>query len=477
VAKASDPPAGTKDADKAGLLSGLLAEEDEFDRRSLWRIGSWGVAAVGAVVLAVAANQSSLGWRRDQVAAADMARQAQQIQSLTKEGQNETRRLASAIDTLNSDRDRLFSRVTVIEQGLDSVTGAIAKQNATANSMASAAAPPKPMPPASAMPAMISPPPIVAADNAASTMPPPQSQATPPANTVAIAPERPKEQAKTEQTKTEQTKAEAPKPAPAAADNTSLPQIASSKSTATPPAGPAPAPAQTPAPSIGTTKSMMGPPDPAAPRLIETSKEATKTANAAPAPSTAPPAPASDANAAAPPKDEEKPELDADAANGADKSTIQRTEFAVELGGANSISGLRALWRGLLKSHDNRAALAELQPIIVLRESNTGLGMQLKLAAGPLHDAAEAAKICAALTESSKRTCETTVFDGQRLAMGNEETQPAPDGKAQPATAAGGKSTSYKRYYGKHSAKKDDPPPPPPKESSTFSSLFGVGKH
>jgi hypothetical protein len=219
--------------------------------------------------------------------------------------------------------------------------------------------------------------------------------------------------------------------------------------------------------------------------MIESSKDQTKdqikdqtktAANVVPAPAAAPPAPASDANTtAAPSKDEEKPELDADAANDADKSTIQRTEFAVELGGANSISGLRALWRGLLKSHDNKTALAELQPIIVLRESNTGLGMQLKLAAGPLHDAAEAAKICAALTESSKRTCETTVFDGQRLTMGAEEAQPAPPTKPQPATEAGGKSTSYKRYYPKHS-KKDDPPAAPAKESSTFSSLLGLGK-
>jgi hypothetical protein len=100
--------------------------------------------------------------------------------------------------------------------------------------------------------------------------------------------------------------------------------------------------------------------------------------------------------------------------------------------------------------------------------------MQLKLAAGPLHDAAEAAKICAALTESSKRTCETTVFDGQRLAMGADETQPTPAVKPQPAAEAGGKSTSYKRY--KHSSRKDDPPAPPPKESSTFSSLLGLGK-
>lgn len=503
MAKASDPPAGTKNADQAGLLSGLLAEENEFDRRTLWRIGSWGVTAVGAVVLAVAANQSSMGWRRDQMAAADLSRQAQQIASLAKESQNETKRLASAIDTLNNDRDRLFARVTVVEQGLDSVTGTIAKQSAAANSVASASSPPKPMPPASAMPSLISPPPVIAADNAASSVPAPQSQAAAPkANTAAVSPEKSKqqikaepakEQAKAEQAKAEQAKTDTAKPAPAAADAASLPQIASNKpTTATsatnPPAPPAPLmAAQTPPSSMGATKSMMGPPDPGAPRMIETpkdtskepTKEATKTANAAPAPApmTATPAAAPDANAAAaPPKDEEKPELEADAGKEAESSTIQRTEFAVELGGANSIGGLRALWRGLLKTHGNRAALGELQPIIVLRESNTGLGMQLKLAAGPLHDAAEAARICAALTESSKRSCETTVFDGQHLAMGNEEAQPAAEGK-EPPTAAGGKSTSYKHYYPKHSSKKEEPPPPPPPpQSSTFSSLFGI-KH
>jgi hypothetical protein len=479
VAKASDPHAGTKDADKAGLLSGLLAEENEFDRRSLWRIGSWGVAAVGAVVLAVAANQSSMGWRRDQLAAADLARQAQQIQSLARESQNETRRLVSAIDTLNSDRDRLFARVTVVEQGLDSVTGTISKQSAAANAASVASVPPKPMPPASAMPSMIAAPSVVAADAAMAPAVPLPSQPA------AAAPEKPKvEPAKAEPAKTDQAKAEPTKPTPAAPDAAALPQIASSKPVASPASPTAPAvAAQAAPPAIGAGKSIMGPPDPGAPRLIETAKEPTKepvktAANTAPAPAATSPAAAPEPSAAAaPPKDQEKPELDADTATDADKSTIQRTEFAVELGGANSISGLRALWRGLLKSRDNRTALGELQPIIMLRESNTGLGMQLKLAAGPLHDAAEAAKICAALAEGSKRSCETTVFDGQRLAMGSGEdtAQPAPSAKPQPATEAGGKSTSYKRY--KHSGKKDDTPAaPPPKESSTFSSLLGLGK-
>src|ERR1700737_682390 len=141
----------TKDSDKlaasfetentGGVLSGLLAEEDVFDRRTLWRLGSWGLASVGAVVVALYANQSSIALRHEEAAAADLARQARQIQSVAKESQNETRRLASAIDTPNSDRDRLYSRVTVLEQGLDSVTGAIARQSTAAASPPAAPAP------------------------------------------------------------------------------------------------------------------------------------------------------------------------------------------------------------------------------------------------------------------------------------------------------------------------------------------------
>src|ERR1700732_908829 len=108
MAKDPDNLAGSFAAENTdGLLSGFLADEDEFDRRALWRLGSGRFASVCAVVVALYANQSSIGLRREQVAAADLARQAQQIQSVARESQNETRRLAYAIDTLHSDRDRL----------------------------------------------------------------------------------------------------------------------------------------------------------------------------------------------------------------------------------------------------------------------------------------------------------------------------------------------------------------------------------
>jgi hypothetical protein len=64
-----------------------------------------------------------------------------------------------------------------------------------------------------------------------------------------------------------------------------------------------------------------------------------------------------------------------------------------------------------------------LRPIIVIKESAKGLGMQLRLVAGPLNDAGAAARICAVLTEN-KRPCETTIFDGQRLSLKSDDVPP-----------------------------------------------------
>ncbi len=154
MAKDPDNLARSFDTENTGgLLSGFLAEEDELDRRALWRIGSWGVGAVGAVIIAVLANQTSIGLRREQMAAADLTRQAQQAQLVARESQNETRRLASAIDTLSGDRDRLYSRVTSLEQGLDSVTGAIARQGPVATSQPAPATAATPAEPPTAAPA------------------------------------------------------------------------------------------------------------------------------------------------------------------------------------------------------------------------------------------------------------------------------------------------------------------------------------
>jgi hypothetical protein len=396
---------GFEDENTGGVLSGLLAEEDVLDRRALWRLGSWGVASVGALIIAVYANQSSIGGRRDQVAATDLARQAQQIQSVAKESQNETRRLASAIDTLNGDRDRLYSRVTVLEQGLDSVTGAIARQNAV-----------------TASPPAVSASPATAASQAAQN-PSPAPVASPVATTAAAPAEKPR------------AEAAAAEPAPVTVSSVGQGN----------PTAPVPAPAP-----LMAAKSMMAPPDAAAAKLIEPGMPANAMA-AAPKPELV---------ASAPPADD--PEAEASQAT-LPKVAVQRTEFGVDVGGANSVNGLRALWRGLLKSKSN-APLTTLRPIIVVREGSTRPGMQLRLVAGPLSDAAAAAKICAVLIEN-QRSCETTVFDGQRLAMKADE-QPAA-AATKPATA---KPVARRRGVSKRV--ENDEPAKKPDSPSTLSSLF-----
>jgi len=440
LARKPDHLADFEADDAGGVLSGLLAEENELDRRTLWRIGSWGAGATAAVILAVMANQSSLGVKREQVAAVDITRQAQQIQLVARESQSDARRLAAAIDTLNSDRDRLYARVTGLEQGLESVTGAIARQGSSAASHPvthaepPAAQNPQPQPPVA--PVATAPAAAPAADKSAAATAEPApgpvySAAKDAVKTDAAKAESAKETAKLESAKAEMTKAELPKVEAAKAD-VLKPE----------PAKPSPA---TP---LMAEQSMLAPPDPAAGRLIEPGK--------VPNPVIASPIP--DVVAAVPSAADAEADDDA-----APKVLLRRTEFGVDLGSANSVNGLRMLWRGLLKSRSN-ALLTALRPIIVIKESTNGLGMQLRLVAGPLNDAGAAARICAVLTEN-KRPCETAIFDGQRLSLQADD----------PPTAA--KPVPRRRGIAKRAAvvveevsKKPEAPPPP--TQTTLSSFF-----
>jgi hypothetical protein len=276
-------------------------------------------------------------------------------------------------------------------------------------------------------------------------------------------------------------------------------------------------------------KSIIGPPDPAAPRPVEALKSAdAKSPSARPADVKAADATPSDIKGGdikgtGMKMAEARVEAKADAkgtdaplsassevvafANGTDEAdtpvasvAVKQTDFAIDLGSANSLGGLRALWRGV--RHLN-TELGALSPIVVIREGRNGLGMQLHLAAGPLKDAASAAKICAMLTET-KRACETTVYDGQRLAMKTDATQSPPtikpagpdagsDAKSSETKSSdaklnanaegkvdaksGSSSGSSKRGWYRHAKKEEPPPPPPPApestSTSTFSALFG----
>jgi hypothetical protein len=450
--------------DAGGLLTGFLAEEDQFDRRSLWRLGWWGVGAVGAVIVAVLAHQSSIGLRREQIANADLARQSQQIQSIARESQHETRRLASAIDTLNGDRDRLYSRITVLEQGLDSMTGSIARQNAAAGS-------PQATPQSSSIvsSSIVSSAPVSSSPVSSSTLPAspvasstttsaslPSQATSASAASSATASQAPASPAKAEPPVAQSA---APTVAPvattAAAKDAAMPDkpppVAAASEpaslTAAPPARPmaSNALAATPATPLMPAKSIMAPPDVAAGKLIAPDTPP-DTAAAAPDPEVVAATTSSD-------------DANADAAPAA--ATVQQTEFAVDVGTANSVGGLRALWRGLLKSKSN-AALAALHPIIVVKEANNGLGMQLRLVAGPLSDAAAAAKICAAMLEGKRATCETTVFDGQHLALKDDEPQAS-------ARLAPGRPAVHRRSIAKRVMTVEPPKPQPTTLSLFFS--------
>ncbi|HEY0912960.1 MAG TPA: hypothetical protein VGD75_22275, partial [Bradyrhizobium sp.] len=283
MAKHSEQRAGDYETENTGgLLSGLLADEEHLDRRAMFRLGSWGAASVGAVVVAVLANQSGLKSRHDEIASLDLTRQSLQIQSVAKESQNETRRLASAIDTLNGDRDRLYSRLTSLEQGLESVTGAIAKQNV--------APPPAPPPVAPAAAAATSQPVVQTA------APEPAPVVAPVATTATATPTT--EKTSTEKAPTEKPRADAKKPTPSAAAPVatvapSTPAVATVA--ATPPA-PAPSnpPATTSVKPLMASKSLMSPPDTAAGKLIEpepSAKTVDKTAAVTPQPAAPAPAP------------------------------------------------------------------------------------------------------------------------------------------------------------------------------------------
>jgi hypothetical protein len=349
--------------DGAGWINRFLADEDEFDGRSMWRLASWGVGSVGALIVAILAIRSPAAVNRDQLASAEVARQSQQVQWIARESQNKARELAAAVDTLNSDRDRLYARVTVLEQGLDSVTGALARP---------AAAPPAASPPASPI-----------------AMMPAQAAPVPSADANSIGPVKPAD-----------VKAE---PAP-------------------------------PPPKIAPVATFVPTEFPASAKPGAQKAEA-------PAPDVAPIATAAIASAEPATKETTTQNL------------VLKTDFGVDLGGANSIEGLRAVWRGVLKVHSQQ--LASLQPVIAVKERHDGLGMQLRLIAGPLSDAAEAAKLCAEFLTVSNRACETSVYEGQRLSMIREKKPEAP-------------APRVKRRNKQSSEAVEEKP-----QTSSFSSFFG----
>jgi hypothetical protein len=96
------------------------------------------------------------------------------------------------------------------------------------------------------------------------------------------------------------------------------------------------------------------------------------------------------------------------------ESSISRTEFGIDLGPAGNSDGLRALWSTVRAQHG--ALLEGLHPMGLMRETGQPGGAELRLVAGPLLNAAAAARLCAVLSGTG-RTCQPSIFDSQRQAL------------------------------------------------------------
>jgi hypothetical protein len=102
------------------------------------------------------------------------------------------------------------------------------------------------------------------------------------------------------------------------------------------------------------------------------------------------------------------------APGGPAQSVATKTDFGIDIGGNASLDGLRVLWTNLKAAQP--AMLEGLRPVIAIREGGKPGMFELRLVAGPLANAGAAARLCAALAAAGQ-TCQTTVFDGQRLAL------------------------------------------------------------
>src|ERR1043166_2947241 len=118
-------------------FSTALAQQ--FDMRSLLRLALWGGAAAADLLVAVISARSNLGSQRIMLASRGPQPPAEQVSPVNAqlaaraaENERETKRLSDALHALATDRDRLLTRLTLIERNLEDMTGSINRQTAAA---------------------------------------------------------------------------------------------------------------------------------------------------------------------------------------------------------------------------------------------------------------------------------------------------------------------------------------------------------
>jgi TolA-binding protein len=136
------------------------AKLNRFDVRSLWRVVFWGSSAALAVVVVAGTALSDVGTQRFKVAVAsaldhfrptppapsepppvmivraaeiekqtqELGRQTQEFRRQNEELNAQAQQLRESIKQLSADRDQLKTRISLLEQNLEDITGAIKRQ-------------------------------------------------------------------------------------------------------------------------------------------------------------------------------------------------------------------------------------------------------------------------------------------------------------------------------------------------------------
>jgi TolA-binding protein len=181
------------------------AKLNRFDGRSLWRAVFWGSSAVLAVVVVAGTALSDVGTQRFKVVLAsaldhfrptpptaseppfvmvlraaeiekqtqELGRQTQEFRRQTQELNTQAQQLREAVKQLSADRDQLKTRISLLEQNLEDITGTIKRQ----------AQQPAPTPKEPALTAVQAPPAITAPPTTTASIAEPSPRASAPTPT------------------------------------------------------------------------------------------------------------------------------------------------------------------------------------------------------------------------------------------------------------------------------------------------------
>jgi hypothetical protein len=340
--------------------------DEHFDMPAMIRLGAWGLGALLAVVVAVFAASANMGARHSNVATTTIAKSEAKLPSETKAAP-EPPRMTTAAELIaranepDGETKRLAEAVRLLTADRDRLTTRIAALERNIDDLTgSISRQPAPAPPPSPAPrtlqSELSPPPVVVASIPPGSAAVPQAVAAPPPLTRAS------------------ISSPAPQPDPP----------------------PTPPPATAAAPSASMAPAATTVPVP------RTGRMATIEYYARSAPE---------------PADRGQFGHESATDDSPAGSVATATDFGVDLGGATSVNGLRSMWGMLRTKHAQ--LLNGLWPIMSVRDRakpGTPGTVELRLVAGPLPNAAHAARLCAAFVGLGV-ACQPAVFDGQRLAL------------------------------------------------------------